>query len=342
MRRVLPAIALYFLAPLVGEFLLGNIPITMPASIISLLGASLLYGGGALLIRETVRRAGYGWPTMILFALAYGVIEEGFATFTLFNPNWMGYRILDYGYLPSIGMSPPWTLFVLCLHTVWSINVPIAIVETLAGSRRTTPWLGKVGLAVTAVLFVLGVIAILFSSISADGFVPPLPQLVGVGIATIAIIITGVLIGRRGAAPRAQTTGSAPSPWLVGTVSLVASSIFMLIYAADPSGLSPWFAGIQLSPLLATVFYFLLFARFAVLVHRWSRLSGWSDIHRLALAGGALLTYAWHAFPWEPIVPYPVSPLVDLASNTILAVGAIALLVIAARRLPKENELNLA
>ncbi|MFC7585460.1 hypothetical protein ACFQYP_18275 [Nonomuraea antimicrobica] len=40
------------------------------------------------------------------------------------------------------------------MHTIWSISVPIAIVESLAGPRRTTPWLGKVGLGVTAALFV--------------------------------------------------------------------------------------------------------------------------------------------------------------------------------------------
>jgi len=80
-----------------------------------------------------------------------------------------------------------------------------------------------------------------------------------------------------------------------------------------------------------------LFASVAALVLYWSRLSGWSDKHRLALAGGALLTYAWHAFPWAPLVPYPVSGTVDLASNAILAISAVALLVIAACRLHQRN-----
>jgi hypothetical protein len=213
MRRVLPAMGLYFLAPLVAEFLLGDIPIT---SILLLLGSSTIYGGGALLIREVVRRARYGWPTMIAFALAYGVIEEGFGDMTLFNPNFAGYHLLAYGYIPALGISPNWTLFVLGLHTVWSISVPIAIVETLVGSRRTTPWLGKIGLSAAATLYMFGVTAGFYGTIR-RGFVASVPQFVGAGIATVAIITIGILLGRRGAASRAARRvpclwGSCPWP----------------------------------------------------------------------------------------------------------------------------------
>ena len=58
--RCLPAaIALVFTAPLVAEFLLGNLPIKMLSALIVL---APFYGCGALLIRETTRRAGRGWP----------------------------------------------------------------------------------------------------------------------------------------------------------------------------------------------------------------------------------------------------------------------------------------
>ena len=49
-----------------------------------------------------------------------------------------------------------WTLFVLTLHTVWSICVPIAIIEALVPDRATAPWLGRPGLAIVSVLYVLG------------------------------------------------------------------------------------------------------------------------------------------------------------------------------------------
>lgn len=332
MGRVLPAIGLYFLSPLVGEFLLGNIPITARISLPALLAASLLYGGGALLIREVVRRAGYGWPTMIMFALAYGVIEESFATMTLFNPHWQGHSVLDYGYISAVGISPPWTLFVLGLHTIWSISVPIAIIETLAGSHRQTPWLGNIGLSIAIVLYVLGILVVLLDSIS-KGFVVSVSQFVGAGIATIVIVVSGILLGRLRLASR---TGRAPAPWLVGIVSLVAGSLFLLIYAADPGGLSGWLAGINLPPWLAVVLYLVLFIGMSVLVSYWSHFPDWSQAHHLALAGGALLAYAWHAFPWASLIP-GIDNVVDLASNTILAIGAIVLLMFAALQLKKEK-----
>src|SRR3712207_861530 len=93
MRRVAPAVGLFFLAPLVAEFLLGNLPITLLPAIIAL---APMYGGGALLIREVARRRGLGWSRIIPLALAYGILEEGLTTQSLFNPNYAGQRLLDY------------------------------------------------------------------------------------------------------------------------------------------------------------------------------------------------------------------------------------------------------
>ncbi|HMQ54755.1 MAG TPA: hypothetical protein PKD98_21935, partial [Anaerolineae bacterium] len=151
--RLAPALGLFFLAPLIGEFLLGNLPITW---LWVLLVLAPLYGGGALLIRETARRLKLGWPSIIVLGLTYAVIEEAFVTQTLFNPNYLGLRLLDYGYISSLGIGAWWTVFVLGIHTIWSTSVPIALVESLTPAARRTPWLGILGLVVTAVLFVIG------------------------------------------------------------------------------------------------------------------------------------------------------------------------------------------
>jgi hypothetical protein len=63
----------FFLAPLIGECLLGNLPITW-LWLLPIL--ALLYGGGALLVRETTRRLQLGWPSMIVLGLAYAVKEH--------------------------------------------------------------------------------------------------------------------------------------------------------------------------------------------------------------------------------------------------------------------------
>jgi hypothetical protein len=84
LRRVAPAVGLFFLAPLVAEYLLGNVAIDAIAGLLLL---SPLYGGGTVLIREVTRRAGRGWPTMIPLGLAHAVFEEGLVTQSLFNPG---------------------------------------------------------------------------------------------------------------------------------------------------------------------------------------------------------------------------------------------------------------
>ncbi|MEV6156954.1 hypothetical protein AB0L53_42105 [Nonomuraea sp. NPDC052129] len=319
-------LGLIVLAPLVAEYLMGNAPVTSISVVFVI--ALAPYGTGALLIREFARRTGRGWPTMMTLALAYGMIEEAYTTQTLWNPNWSGVRILDYGFIPALGIAAPWTLFMVGVHTVFSISVPIAVVEILAGSRRTTPWLGKVGFAVTGALFLAIVLLGTRVTMNRDG-VASAPQLIGAGVVIAAIIAIGLSLGRRTALP---TAGRAPSPWAAGALALVAGAVFVLLYAVDPTGLSPWLAkALPLPAWLSVVIYLALFVTVGTLIVRWSRRPGWSDAHRLALAGGAMLTYAWHSFPWKSIEP--ASPAEDLTSNAILTAGTVALLVVAALRL---------
>src|SRR5690242_1845194 len=224
MRRVAPAIALFFLAPLVAEFLLGDFPLTyLPLVLVF----APMYGGGALLIREVTRRTGHGWPTMVLLALAYGVFEEGITTQSLFNPDYAHAHLLDRGFIPALGIAVPWTVFVLGLHTVWSISVPIALVEALTPGRRTTPWLRTPGLVVVSALFVLGVVLTTAESLRDNHFRAPWPALAVVLFVTAALAVLALSVPH-GPAPR---PGRAPSPWPVLPATLVAGAVFMLGFA---------------------------------------------------------------------------------------------------------------
>jgi hypothetical protein len=140
-RRIAPAVGLFFLAPLIAEFLLGDLPINLLGALVIL---APLYGGGALLIREIVRRTGRGWPSILVLAFAYSILEEAFTTQTLFNPNYLhlNLHLLQPAYIPALGIGIWWTIFVLTLHTVWSISTSIALAEALVPDRATTPWLG--------------------------------------------------------------------------------------------------------------------------------------------------------------------------------------------------------
>ncbi|TDU90737.1 hypothetical protein EV138_4331 [Kribbella voronezhensis] len=310
-RRFWPAIGLFFLAPLVAEYLLGNLPIT---ALFALVGLAGLYGGGAVLIREFVRRRGWGYPSILVLALAYGVLEEGVTTQSLFNPNYADLRLLDSGHIGFLGMGAPWTLMVLTLHTVWSITVPIVLVEAVS-KRPREPWLGKVGLAVMSVLFVLGVAATTLIQLKNDPFVASPAQFTGVALVFFALIGLAAKLGsdvsRRG-------PGGVPAVWLVGLISLAVTSAFMLVSDLDLPG---W-------PTAAI--YVVGWVVASLLVLFWSRREAWTRQHVLALASGALLTYAWHAFPESPV--FDASKTVDLIGNAVFAALALVLLWFAWRR----------
>ncbi|NUW45442.1 hypothetical protein [Nonomuraea rhodomycinica] len=325
--RLAPAIGLLFLAPLDAEVLMGNFPITDVIGVVGFLVIGPLYGAGALFIREAVRRTGRGWPTMLAFALAYGMFEEAFITQTLWDENWVGVRILDYGYIPALGTALPWVLFMAGVHTIWSISVPIAIIETLAGPRGTTPWLKERGFRAVAVFFALYSVLAAVARAADIGLLAGPLQFAGAAVVVAALVVLGLRLRR--AAP--TTGGGAPAPWAVFAFALAAGAVFVLLYAIDPTGLSPWLA-IPLPAWGSVLGYLTLFAAAGLLVRRWSHRSGWSDAHRLALAAGAMLTYAWHSFPWKPTMTVPISQTVDLTSNAIATAGAVVLLVIAARR----------
>lgn len=323
MRRVVPAIGLFLLAPLVAEFLLGDVPIT---AIVALALLSPIYGGGALLIREVCRRAGWGWPSIATLALAYGLIEEGVATQSLFNPHYAGKHLLSYGHLGALGMGASWTVFVLVLHMVWSISVPIAVVELLARDRRTTPWLGRVGLAVTAVLYAVGLALIGVSTHAQSRFMASAGQLAGVVVAAAALVVVAVVLGRRRTRhqPRA---GRVPR-----TASLFAASAFVT------SGVTAlWYlAKDHMSSWLYVVLLLVAAAVTVPVLAALSRRAGWRPAHQLALAAGALVTYAWEGFVTSHML-FPASPAVQLVSHVVVALGALVLIVVTAVRLRRSG-----
>ena len=311
-KSVLPAIGLFFLAPLIAEFLLGDLPINMLPVILVL---APMYGGGALLIREVVRRTGRGWPSMVVLALAYGIVEEAYTTQSLFNPNYLklNLHLLQPAYIPALGIGAWWTIFVLTLHTAWSISTSIALVEASVPDRAEVPWLGRIGLSVTALLFALGVFVTTRYQLKQDAFRASSAQLITAGVICVALVVVAFLLPQRSAV---KTAGRNPNPWIAAGVALVAGSAVLL----TPSTWNWGAAAAILALDVATAA--------AVLV--WSRRAGWDMRHKLALASGAALAYGWHAFIQNPVVGKDVT-LIRIG-NVIFLLGAIALIAFAAKR----------
>jgi hypothetical protein len=309
-RRIPPALVLVFLAPFVGEMLLGNTPLRL------ILGYFLvlpMYGFGALFIRELSRRTGRGWPTILILGVAYGVVEEGLADMSLFNPNFLGQQLLSYGNLFNIGW--PWWCFVLTLHAVWSIGVSIALAEALFARRGPYPWLGRTGLVVSGVGFVFGVVLIHF--VGGQGYQLSVGQ-VALSLVLVALIsaVAFLVPVRRGTHTRDPRR--APNPWLVGGTAFVLTSAFMAVTRLS--------YGLKLPADLLILIYVVLYGLAAWAVWHWSRRIDWGAQHVFSLAAGALLTYAWYGFVQAP------HDALDMIGQAIFALLALGVIILASRQ----------
>jgi cytochrome bd-type quinol oxidase subunit 2 len=220
---------------------------------------------------------------------------------------------LQPAYIPALGIGAWWTVFVLTLHTAWSISTSIALVEATTPERAETPWLGNIGLGVTALLFALGVAITTMGQLRQDPFAATRGQLLSSGVICLVLAIAAFLLPRRTAA---RETGAGPNPWAVGALGLLAGGAVLLV----PQGWNWWAAAAILAIDLAVFFA----------VWSWAQRDGWKMFHKLALASGAALAYGIHAFVEKPVIPGGI--LAIRIGNAIFFAGAVALIVFAVRR----------
>ncbi|HEY2471945.1 MAG TPA: hypothetical protein VGI45_29440 [Terracidiphilus sp.] len=311
-RGIWPALTLFFTAPLVAEFLLGNLPIKLLPALIVL---APMYGGGALLIREVVRRMGRGWPSILVLGMAYAIFEEAYTTQSLFNPNYLKLNLglLAPAYIPTLGIGAWWTLWMLMVHGIWSISTPIALVEACVPDRARTPWLGRAGLTVVVIVFLFGSAANTAIGYKQDHYLASTAQFVG---AAVAIAVLVALALRMPDQRRYSANRFARSAWMLGTIALAFASAALLIPMR-------WGWG-AVAALLA------LDVAMGIIVLMWARRGAMTLAHQLALGAGAALAYGWHAFLQHPAVGGLDASV--RVGNAIFLAGAIGLIWFAARR----------
>src|SRR5438552_7365147 len=281
LRRISPAILLFFLAPLIAEFLLGDLTIEQLPALFAL---APLYGGGAILIREMVRRTGRTWPTFLLLALAYALVEEALLTQSLFNPNYLHLRLIDYGLVPALGTALPWDFFVLGIHIGWSLAVPIGLVESLFWERRAVPWLKLPGMLVVIALLSAGALLVMRFSLSHTTFRASPVELLISGLLVLIAVATAFRTFPR-PHPTPDSTLRAPvHPLIIGTITLLGGSTFVLANSQGKAHL-PWPATALLE--LAIAAAILGFFAWANARKRWTAAQTWSA------ATGGMLCYAW-------------------------------------------------
>ncbi|MEW5871745.1 MAG: hypothetical protein AB1894_20930 [Chloroflexota bacterium] len=272
-----PALALFFLAPAIGELLSGSAPPAEFFNPFSILILGALYGSGALLVRELRVRWNKGWATVFALGAAYGIIEEGLMVKSFFDPNWMDLGLLGtYG--RWMGVNWVWTLELTLYHAVFSIAIPILLIELFFPAQRQQPWLGRRSMIFISMLLLIDVA---FGYLALTTYRPPLPHYL------LAMLVTYLLYrwARRLPAPTWQVnqdseTKPVPATRNFALLGFAATLAFFVCNWVLPN------LGLPVPLTLAAVI--LLVVGLVGLLGSMSRRVGWSDAHRLALAGGAL------------------------------------------------------
>jgi hypothetical protein len=314
--RLLQVVALMVLAAIAAESVAAYDETTgRPGDLaVGILFFAPLYGGPAVLIREAARRASLGWPAMVLFAAAFGLLQAGVIDQSLFSIEYREIEdweeLLRGTFVEPLGVSAYLAQTFVVGHVLYSYCAPIAIIEALRPSHAREPWLRWPGLVLVAVLYLAVAAVVLGDHLANEPSHASAGQVAGALLIAAAFVACGVALGRR--AP-ASSRARAPRLWLVAAVSFAAAGLHG---AVDPT----WLGVAQASAILALA---------SALLVRASRASGWGFEHAAAVAAGALLSLASLAFTYNPLIG-EVSPARKYAHNAVMftliaAVGGVAI-----------------
>ncbi|MBC7130077.1 hypothetical protein H5T51_02505 [Candidatus Bathyarchaeota archaeon] len=266
------ALVLFFLAPAIAELLSGSAPPTEFFNPIVFALLASLYGSGALIMRELKVRWRKGYFSLFVLGAAYGVIEEGLMVKSFFDPDWMDLGILGtYGRWHDVNWV--WAEWLTIYHAIFSITVPVALVETVYAEKRNERWVGNRTL-IALILLLAAVTLLGYAALTP--YRPPLPQyLMALLSVAILIIVAWKLppdMGRTGRMPPPSSAKLA----IIGF--LFAAGLFMLFMAG------PYMIP---HPMVLMTMGLLLVGAMALFLgkHRWSQKSLY---HKFSLAAGAL------------------------------------------------------
>lgn len=276
-RGPLPAVILFFLSPAIAELLSGSSP---PSEFFQPFGFAVmaaLYGSGAILVRETIRRWHKGWLSILILGAAYGILEEGLMVKSFFDPNWVDLGVLG-SYGRWAGVNWVWSVELTLFHAVVSIAIPILLVELIFPQRRSELWVGRRGIITLCVL--IGVDAILGYLLT--GYIPPLfPYILAVA-AVAGLVWLAWRLPEHLFLPR---VAHAPHPfwfWLIGFMATVA--FFSIFWGLPNTVLPPWATILIGISLVAATGW--------LIMHMSGNGFSWTEMQQLMLAAGPLTLMA--------------------------------------------------
>ena len=309
MKRVLPPLVLLFLAPVVSQLLSAELAPSEFFSPFGLTVLPLIYGGGAILVRDLVKRWRKGWVALLLLGAVYGIVREGLMLRSFFDPFWGDIEVLSY-YGRWAGINWVWSIDRTIYHSVISIGIPVLLTEIMFPEFRDRVWLGKWVAIVLAIVFAMNIIFGYF-------FGTDYPAGVLRYWLTAAVAAVLFLLAWRLPAEVIPTREIPCKPpvlfWLTGFLGTIA---FVVIFWMLPNTSTP--------PPVTILLGVGLVACVTWLVMRLSGNTGaWDDRRRLALATGPLSIFILMT-PLEELFHTRVG---STAGMMLVGLGALVLIV---------------
>ena len=272
--RLSPAIALWLIAPIFGELFSGSSPLNEYLNPFTTILFGMLYGSGAILIREFIIRRKKGWISMLLLGMAYGIFEEGLMVRSFFNPDWMDLGSLGvYGRV--WGVNWVWAEHLTFFHALISITASICFVEMIYSNQRAESWVRPHGIIIHGILFLLT----LPIGVSLMPYKTPVYWLLFCSI-LIALLILAAWIAP--ANLKETAARNIPRPrrfWWAGMLGFLI--YFFGLYAISENNLLPFVVSMGFAMLYCLVLLWLV-------LHWSGNTHQWDDRHRMALIIGSL------------------------------------------------------
>jgi len=179
-----PLLALILLSPVIAEMLSGSTPPLEWLNPIAALFLIWLYGAGVLVMRETAVRWKTGWPSILLLGAAYGIIEEGLAVKSFFDPTWMDLGTLGV-YGRWLDVNWVWAVWLTIYHAVVSIAIPIFLMEWIWPRVRGHPLTSRRGY-IASIALLAG--ATIFINLLLTPYRPSAWHLLGASLTVVLLI----------------------------------------------------------------------------------------------------------------------------------------------------------
>jgi hypothetical protein len=316
-----PALALYLLSPIVGELLSGSAP---PAEFFTPFGFTimvLLYGGGAVTVRELKVRWRKGMGSLLLLGAAYGVLEEGLMVASFQNPHWQDIGILGV-FGRWLGINWVWAVELTAYHAIVSITVPIMLVELAYPKRKNEPWLRGTWLKIVPLLLITDVVIGLFIFAMFTGFWPPIPQYIFLVCVTLILIFLAFRLPSEFARKGTHSMRK-PRYYIFSTtlIAIICGAIFWIL----PNSLEFSFA-----PLLVVFLGLLVILGFISHLMSFNWIEA-SPLHTFAITVGVLVPFILFSFLQE----FDKTRTDNTTGMAIVGLSFMFFLILLGRRLKK-------